>query len=307
MTSPVNDDVMRGIRYLDGTVNFDKRPFLRQGGPGALLRFLRMLGECAFDAVIVPATVSTSFTSDLLAFATGAPVRIGPASIDGRENPSAFVYTHPVRLDWRGDPSRHQTLRNLDIAVPLGLPRPDLSLEMTLTEGEREEGRAFVNGLSTERRPVVAIHAGAGKAPNRWPAERFAAIAGALVESAGAALILTAGPMDDETTSILQNTLHARVYLLRNQPIRKVASILSEVDILISNDTGIMHVGAAAGTRVLSLFGPTDPGQWAPPGPQHRFLRGKGGSIETISTEEVLGAVMSMLSERTTTRRPVAP
>jgi len=59
-----------------------------------------------------------------------------------------------------------------------------------------------------------------------------------------------------------------------------------------------MHVAGAVGTPVLSLFGPTDPEQWAPKGPQHRFIRGKEGEIDAISVEEVFRNAQEMLMVR---------
>jgi ADP-heptose:LPS heptosyltransferase len=82
-----------------------------------------------------------------------------------------------------------------------------------------------------------------------------------------------------------------------NKSIREVAAILSLARLVISNDTGIMHVAAAVGTPVLSLFGPTDPEQWAPIGTKHRYIVGKGGDIETIPVEEVLTVAREMLGK----------
>ena len=68
------------------------------------------------------------------------------------------------------------------------------------------------------------------------------------------------------------------------------------MDLVVSNDTGIMHVAAAAGAPVLSLFGPTDPKQWAPIGEFHRFIVGEGGRIDRISLESVLEAAREILA-----------
>ena len=66
----------------------------------------------------------------------------------------------------------------------------------------------------------------------------------------------------------------------------------------MTNDTGMMHVAAAAGTPTLSLFGPTDPLQWAPPGSAHRFILGKGGSVRSIPVEKVWSVLLMMLQMR---------
>ncbi len=240
--------------------------------------------------------MSTSFTSDLLAYISGAPVRIGTGSLDGVENASAFVYSQQVELDWRNDPQRHQTLRNLDIAASLNLSKVGLGIEMTLLDKEREEGLAAIASAGLPRGRLIGFHPGAGKRPNRWAADRFAQTANALCVEFKAAAVVTAGPMDDEPVQAMVSALCVPYYVVKNESIRRVASILEGVDLLVSNDTGIMHVGAAVGTPVLSLFGPTEPRQWAPQGPQHKFLQAADGSMDSLLVREVLVAARSMLA-----------
>ena len=299
ITSPLNHDVMVGLRYLDSVVCFDKRQFLR-GGPSGIVRlvkFIRALRSPAYDLAIVPSTVSTSFTSDLLARLSGAGVRIGPSSLNGIDNPSAFLYNIPVHLDWRDTPTRHQTLRNSDIAQSLDIVTSDLSHEMTLREDEIRDARTWANEHSAGRNCRIAIHPGAGKPPNRWPAVAFARIAGTLARDYDARIFITAGPMDDETIERLRPELDLDAVWIRNEPIRTVAAKLQQMHLVISNDTGIMHVAAAVGTPVLSLFGPTDPEQWAPRNLKNRYICGKGGRIDTITGEDVLRVSREMLEE----------
>ena len=295
MASPVNYEPMAGNRFVDEVIRFDKREFMGREG-GSLLRlrpYARDLRRRGFTVAIVPSTVSTSFTSDLMAYLSGAPVRIGAGSIEGAANPSAFFFTHPRALDWRQTPERHQALRNMDI-WPLALGgESDLSAEISLDPDELRDGEAYLRSLSSGARRVIVYHPGAGKVPNRWPAERFAALAGSL--SAAGATVITAGPMDDAPVEIMTGGMRGPYGIMRNQPIRRVASALRFADLVVSNDTGIMHVAGAVGTPVLSLFGPTDPRQWAPTGPQHRCIRGEGSDITRIPLENVIDAAHEML------------
>ncbi len=300
MTSSANHEVMSGNRYLDDTVLYDKRMFLGKAWLrlGTLVSFIRTLRSMSFDQVIVPATVSMSFTSDLFAFLSGAPDRIGPESIDGKENPSGFVYTERVPLDWREEPHRHQTLRNLDIVRSRNVQTTDLSSEISLSKDERAEGKAFVSDIKKDGLPVIAYHPGAGKVPNQWPADRFSSLANHLAREWNSVTIITAGPMDAIAVQSMISGLRCRYQLLDNKTLRFVASVLAEVDLVISNDTGIMHVGGAVGTPVLSLFGPTDSGQWAPLGDMHRCLSGTGGKIDEISLDQVIETANGMLGRK---------
>jgi len=138
LASPVNYEPMVGNRYVDEVIKFDKREFVGREG-GSLLHFpgyVRLLRKKRFDVAVVPSTVSTSFTSDLLAFLSGAQVRIGAGSIQGVPNPSAFFFTHPRDLDWRGLKDYHQVRRNMDIWPDRFGDESDLTIEITLTEDE---------------------------------------------------------------------------------------------------------------------------------------------------------------------------
>jgi len=297
LASPVNIEVVRHNRYVDDVINFNKQALMgRWGiGLGRMMGFISSLRKHRFDMVLVPSTVSVSFTSHLLGYLSGAPIRIGAGSIDGKENPSRYLLTNPQELDWRRSPHRHQTFRNMDVGSSISAFTKNLSIELTLTPEEINDGkskyRTAVHGYSLS----IGYHPGAGKPPNCWPAERFAQVANMLWRELQAFPFITSGPMDRSTVSDLVEGLREPFYLLERMPVRQVASILANLNLVISNDTGIMHVAAAVGVPVLSLFGPTDPLQWAPIGEKHRYIVSKDGRMESISVEEVLTTARAML------------
>lgn len=308
MASPVNYDVMLHNKYLSDVINYRKEDFLggRRLHPIRLWRFIRELRGEKFDLAIVPATVSTSFTSDLLAYISGARLRMGAGWLDGVGNPSGFFFNKLVDLDWRRTPERHQTLRNADIASGWLAPPTVLSCEITLTTDEQAWGNSFIRKVKSEPKSLIALHPGAGKPPNRWPAESFARVAEILSSEFDAEVLVTVGPMDGEPLKQFESYMNLPFHLVAGLQIRKVASILAKVNLVISNDTGIMHVAAAVGVPVLSLFGPTDPRQWAPTGEQNRYIQGRDGRIETITVQEVLTEARSMLRRQSLSPRVIA-
>jgi heptosyltransferase-1 len=297
LASPVSYEPMMGNRYVDEVLNFDKREFVGKEG-GSLLRFpgyVRQLRKKKFDIAVVPSTVSVSFTSDLLAFLSGAPLRIGAGSIQGVRNRSGFLFTHPRDLDWRDRKAYHQVRRNMDIWPERFGDGVDLTIEITLREDELERGKSFLQKLSHGAPRVIVYHPGAGKIPNRWPAHLFARLADELSVSLPASTVITSGPMDDEPVRQMIEALHEPYELIKNQPIREVASAIRFADLVVSNDTGIMHIAASVGTPVLSLFGPTDPGEWAPTGERHRYIWGEDRDIGRIPFDTVLQTSQEML------------
>jgi ADP-heptose:LPS heptosyltransferase len=294
MASPVNYEVMLHSRLVDHVLLYDKRELLENGRIHlkSLLRLIRSLrGSC--DMVLVPGTVSTSFTSDFLAFLTHAQVRIGVESLDGKASRSSFCFNVPITLDWRESPGRHQTLRNIDLMASFGVQCEDLSLEIDLTEEELQEGRKRSEELKKGKPLLLGVHPGAGKPPNRWGAANFARLIDELRSEAAA--FITSGPMDQEVLKETRIHLKQDIQVLENQAIRRVASIIKNADLYVTNDTGLMHVAASVGTPVLSLFGPTDPREWAPVGERNRYIRGEGGMTGNIPFESVIGAAREML------------
>lgn len=297
LASPVNIEVVRNNRYIDDVINFDKQALMGRWGIGfgRMIRFITDLRRQQFDVVLVPSTVSVSFTSHLLSYLSGAHIRIGVGSIDGVVNPSQHFLTNALGLNWRNSPHRHQTLRNMDVAEPVLASTKDLSIELTLTPEEVSDGKSIYVRVISNYILSIGYHPGAGKPPNCWPAEKFAHVVNVLWKDLQAFPFITSGPMDQNTIKRLVESLRATYYLLENTPVRQVASVLANLNLVISNDTGIMHVAAAVGVPVLSLFGPTDPLQWAPIGEKHRYIVSGDGRMESISVDEVLTAAREML------------
>jgi len=297
MASPVNEEIMLRNRSLDEVLVFKKERYLRRWGLriGNAVKDLREIRSRKYELAVVPSTVSTSLTSDFLAYLSGARFRIGARSLDGEKNPSGFLFTQPVDLDWRELPERHQTLRNADIMGSYTYLPEDLSHEITLGEEEERWGRNQVAEWKGGMRKAIAIHPGAGKVCNRWPSERFAEVAEMLSREFEALVVITAGPMDDEEVELVENASSVNIQVVHNKPIRRVASILKYMDLVVSNDTGIMHVAAGVGTPVLSLFGPTDPRQWAPLGEIHRYIKSETSDMGEISVSHVMRIAREML------------
>ncbi|MFZ1731318.1 MAG: glycosyltransferase family 9 protein [Bacteroidota bacterium] len=293
LARPLNSEILRGAPWLDEIIVYDKAKFLRN--PLQVWRFGRALKKRSFDLSITPSTVSMSVTSDVLTFLSGARRRIGPGSINGKKNHTSYFYNVQADLDWRQDPTRHQTLRNLDIASILVPERVSIELEIGLSDEEVQRGAESIARKQGEPGLVVGFHPGAAKLPNRWDALRFAELANRCAEIFGAFIVITAGPNDDEPLSEMILNMPNNSLVLHNEPIRQVAAVIRNCDVYVTNDTGMMHVSAGVGTPTLSLFGPTDPLQWAPPGDAHHFILGSAQDVNSISTEKVWHVLLQLL------------
>ena len=296
ITSPVNYRIMEYHPYVNDVICYDKKKYWKS--PTMLLQLLGYLRKRAFDLAIVPATVSLSTTSDLIALISGAPMRIGAESLNGKDNPCADFYTHRVALSWEEDPHRHQTIRNMDILKPLGITSDDLSLIIGFTRDEKRYAENEAASLKGNKTFLVGIHPGAGKPENRWQAEYFAEIANKLANEKDASVVVTIGPMDDEPYDLFCRHLQFRHEVIYKKPIRTVAALISKLDLFITNDTGIMHIAGATGINMIALFGKTDPLQWAPIGPNVRYICISDDDVNSISPETVWMEVEAILAQK---------
>jgi ADP-heptose:LPS heptosyltransferase len=217
--------------------------------------------------------------------------------LQGRNNSTSFCFTTTVPLDWNSEPRRHQTLRNLDILQPMNIATPDLSCPVGFTAEERNTARVLLEPVRAKHSFLVGVHPGAGKAANRWQAEKFAIIANKLSQEHNAGIVITIGPMDKEPLQRVQEHLRCEYVIIEDQPLRRVAAMIDQLDLFITNDTGIMHVAGGTSVHTLSLFGPTDPLQWAPVGAKNRFISAKDGVIDSVTTEEVYNVVELIMHE----------
>lgn len=123
--------------------------------------------------------------------------------------------------------------------------------------------------------PFVGLLAGAEWGPSkRWPWRRFADLARALRrELPSVSTIILAGPKDVWTAvRIHEESGKIHPVIGPDLDLAGLAAVLAHLDVLVTNDSGPMHLAAALGARCVALFGPTDPRRTAPAGERHRVL-----------------------------------
>ena len=123
--------------------------------------------------------------------------------------------------------------------------------------------------------PLIGIHASGGRAIKQWPPERFAEVGRRLVDAVGATIVLTGGPGDRGLVEVVKAALPAAhvVDIAGHADLLTLAGVLERLDLLITGDTGPMHLAVAVGTPVVAVFGPSDPARYGPRGPYDRIVR----------------------------------
>ncbi len=129
--------------------------------------------------------------------------------------------------------------------------------------------------LATAERPLIGVHVSGGRAVKQWPPERFADVARRLVETAGATIVLTGGAADRSLVDVVRAALPPShvIDVAGHADLLTLGGILERLDVLITGDTGPMHLAIAVGTPVVAVFGPSDPARYGPRGPYDRIVR----------------------------------
>ena len=292
IVSPFNYPGLVKNKYIDKLFIFDKKKIYN---PFYFNKFIQVLKE-SYDVVIVPVTVSISFTSNLIARLSNSKIRIGPKYFDGRKNESDFFFDRRVTLEWRRHPDSHVSERSLDIARPFGVNTTNYRSEITFDEEDLKEAEKFISNMKYEESDyLIGLHVGAAKIPNRWSILKYAALIKKLNENYPAKFCLTGSSADKELIKFVEVNVPFKIFSFINKKIPEVAALISCSDLFIGNDTGIMHVAGTTNTPQISVFGPTNPYNWAPIGANKYFIR-KSELIDDISVDDVFNLCKIVLT-----------
>jgi heptosyltransferase-2 len=169
----------------------------------------------------------------------------------------------------------HQAQRYLKaIGSLLAAPADPGPLQIGLAPTTRVQAEAEVEKLlGGARQPLVALAPGAAHATKRWSPARFAEVGRALCEGGQRELVLLGGPADAAELDALRAGLGALPAIdARWLELPALAVLVARCQLVISNDSGPVHLAQAVGVPVVDVFGPTSPERWAPRGPQARAV-----------------------------------
>lgn len=254
------------VPSVDRVETLDARWLAREGegrGMGALLRAARQWRGRRYDLAI---NFEPDVRSNLVAAAVGASRTAGWASGGGGP-------VLDVALDY--DPATHtvanarRLVQNVFGRLPPESTRPLLAIPEAATAAAAALLRPVLG------RPLVGVHASGGRAIKQWPPERFADVAARLADARGAAIVATGAPGDRTLVSGLQNALAPRLVIDASTTggLLVSAAVLARLDVLVTGDTGPMHLASAVGTPVVGVFGPSDPARYATRGSFDRVVR----------------------------------
>lgn len=274
-------DLLAHSPDVDGCIGIDRRSLSR---PLALVRLVRQLRRGRYDLALDGGRGS-SFLGAFLVRASGSPLRV---AVHGARYQRLFN-VHVQRRK-----ATHKVDLLLALLEEIGVPATTREVRVALTAAEHDLAAARWQALGLPAAaPVVAINVGA-RGAKRWPSERVVELVRALRAREEVPILLIAGPEDEARLGEILPQLAADVTVAPRLPVREFAALLSRCAVLVTGDTGPMHLAAAVGVPIVGLFVSPRSAYFAPRGSRHRAL--------FVGREpraaEVLAAVLEAVTRR---------
>lgn len=259
VVAPYSSDVLIGTPYVDEFITYDP-PTIHADSKGqhntlkAKSRFIRSLRKKKYDKAYV---LKRSFSSALIAFLSGAKERIG---FDTEKR--GFLLTRRVPYIHE----EHEVRNFLSVLRADGVPVIDEHLEAWLTPDELAFGDEFLaRGEISPGDIIVAIHPFTANPPRSWHEDSFVEAANRLQEIHGVKVIIFGGKRELSLAKYFKERINPPPLIaVGTTTLRETMAILSKCSLLLCNDSGIMHMGAALNVPLIALFGPQSPVKFGP-------------------------------------------
>lgn len=245
VANPLVSELFTHHPYCDRVIVYDKKG--PHKGFKGLWRFANVLRQEHFDLAVL---FQNAIEAALMAFLAGIPRRAG-----FRTDARRLLLTHGVPVS-KVERRLHHTRYYLQMLERLGICGGDGNLRLECTPDELAWAKQQLPGDGN----WVAINPGAAYgSAKRWFPERFAETADRLAEEYGVNIVFTGGPGEQEIGRDIAAAMKVEpLNLIGRTSVRQLMAVLASVRLLVSNDSGPMHVGAAFGVPIVAVFGPTD-------------------------------------------------
>lgn len=252
-------------RWVRGVKGADRWATLREIG-----RFVRDLRDTEYDLVIDFQNLLKS--GIWVGLARGRrKVGFGPGMAH-----SEFSYIFLNERIPAVDMEHHAADRELMLLEAIGIECKDIPYRLPLNENDRKAAFDLLKslGVTSSAHRRIAINPVAKWETKGWEPTRFAELADRLAEAYDVEILFTGSAEDRKVVENIRKCMqHPAVDLTGKTRLRTLAAVFETVRLVVTTDTGPMHIAAAVGTPVVALFGPTAPWRTGPVGPAHRIVR----------------------------------
>ncbi|HEY7521921.1 MAG TPA: glycosyltransferase family 9 protein [Methylomirabilota bacterium] len=270
LTSPAGAAAAALVPEVDQVLVYEA-PWMKATPPradrAADLAMIDRLRAERFDAAAIFTVYSQNpLPAALLCHLADVPLRLAHC----HENP------YQLLTDWVLDPEpargvRHEVRRQLDLVAAVGAGCDAERLSLTVPADARMRVAGLLRERGLDRRRWIVLHPGGTAPSRRYPPEQFAEAARALVRATGCAVVLSGAEGEHGTIDRLRALIGGDAVMLPALALADFAALVEAAPLLVSNNSGPVHVAAAVGTAVVDLYALTNP-QHTPWGVPHRVL-----------------------------------
>ena len=269
LARPVIADLFACEPFADRILRYDFR-----GTHRGWLGRARLVRELRLEKFDVAVLLQNAFEAAWLAWRARIPERIGYAR-DGR----GLLLTRAIRVPEKEEIPAHESQYYLELLRRAGWieARPPVpSIRLRVSPAAREAAESMLRQAGARKdawRCAIAPGASYGTA-KCWLPERFALLADRLISECDADVIFFGTPNEKQTAHSICSAMKSRaISVVGETSTRELAALIASCSLFIGNDSGAMHVAAAAGLPVVGIFGPTDPQGTAPVTEQFALVR----------------------------------
>jgi heptosyltransferase-2 len=287
LVAPSTYDLVNGNPYVDEILVDD-----RKGRHKNLFGFLRLAREIRLKKFDLAIIFHTKRRYNLACYTAGIPCRLGY-----KNNKFGFLLTHPLK-DIRPQGTKHEAKYCMDLLKVMGVENDDLDIFVPLQKEAEGWMSHWMQENNLKPNEFIAIHPGSSDPAKCWPTANFALLMDRLAERYALKIVLIGSVQTMPVAAeILRQTQKTSQFLdlTGKTSLAQMVSLLRRARLLISNDSGPVHVAAGVGTSVISLFLRNQPGinaeRWKPLGVRSFILSNSPASLSVENVLELTGKI----------------
>jgi len=269
-------DLVAGHEALDRVLVSKRKRWLKDlRGPGCFkavkeaYNFLKELRDTRYDLIL---DFQALLKSGLLIALAKGERKIGfDRGLEHMEHSYLFLNERIPAVDME----HHALSRGLMLLNALGIPTPEVEYKLPLFDNDHQKVDNLLRRYEFENpQQIVAINPVAKWETKLWSNQKFAKLADSLIEHFVSGIVFTGSLNDRSTIDDIISKMRGRAANLAGETtLKMLATLYSRVQMVISTDTGPMHLAVAVETPVVALFGPTAPWRTGPYGAGHHVVR----------------------------------